>query len=327
MNRTLTLLAAAVSSAIVLSGATTTLAQSTAPPPPEPIFIGSVAGTVGIHHTLPARCGAPLDLPLQITGGRIDLSHFISDGFDWFDLMRLDVSVEPFEVGRNCDGISGSVAFSIVGFRLANTVRFRGEEIGALGSGKFAFTIPKEQFTIYQSVVDNLNVRQPQAEYQRPNENVTGQIDLAAQTVFFDVGVATQQRFRAGCVRGHCVIDETDFGNQTAHITGNPDACHAPSPSTRPVSPTQLTASCTVVDPRAQTFQVGADEGCNTALAIHLGPYVVADGEVIRIQPASRPGVRLLNSTSGGLRQFQVGPGAGIVVATDGTNTARAVCQ
>ncbi len=330
MKTLLRLLVAGVSIALVLSGSPTTVfAQSTAPPP-EPIVIASVGGSTHIHQTLPARCGAPVDLDLRITGGRIDITHFTADGFDWFDLMRLDASVEPFEVGRNCDGVVGTAAFRGIGFRLANTIRFHGDEIGKVSTGLLSFRIPKEQFLIYETLGDNQKAPQPEAGYELPSDDVTGTIDLHSQTVIFDVAIATQLHFRAGCMGRRCVIDETDFGTQTAHIVGETDACHAPAPSvvTAPPSPTPLTVACTVVDPAAQTFQVAADEGCNKAIAIHLGPYVVANGEVIQIQQTGKPGVRLFETKrSDGTKHFQVGLGNAIVTATDGTQTVSAACR
>jgi hypothetical protein len=89
------------------------------------------------------------------------------------------------------------------------------------------------------------------------------------------------------------------------------------------------TVSCTAVNPPlGNSFVVTGADACG-APVLTLGSYVIANGEQIKIEETGQPGVRLQNGiASGGIRQFQVGRGQGVIVAGDGSgNTATAVCR
>src|SRR5262245_36952019 len=138
----------------------------------QPLVITDLRGAVRTQLTLP--CGDPVDATTPIESGRMDIRPEIltREGAIvsvTFDLTRLDLFLTPFAVHRACDGIDATAAFREIGVRLAGAVRFPGEAVGAPGSGQYRFVIPRDQFLIYESVVDNAPVPQPETRYQRPS--------------------------------------------------------------------------------------------------------------------------------------------------------------
>ena len=105
-------------------------------------------------------------------------------------------------------------------------------------TGLLYFTIPKEQFLIYESVLNNAPVRQPDTSYQRPSEDVTGVIDLRRQTVQLHVVMTSELRFRAGCQGDRCAIDETHTGTTTTDIRGVSSSA-TPPPVKRTTAPVE----------------------------------------------------------------------------------------
>src|SRR5437773_5417883 len=132
----------------------------------------------------------------------------------------MDLFLAPFSVHRECRGIEATAEFFEIGVRLAGAVLIPAEEVGPLESGQFRFTIPKDTFLMYESILDNVPVRQPETLYQKPSEDVTGLIDLRNRTVEIHVALASRLRFRAGCVGDTCVIDEIKDGTQAADVVG-----------------------------------------------------------------------------------------------------------
>ena len=212
-----TLLAAGAVTAIVLSApmANAVVLRS--------LVVLDPAGTVRIQQALP--CGDDLDTTRPIAGGRIDVTPAViaADvrGGIVFDLTRMDLFLAPFSVHRECRGIAATAEFFEIGVRLARAVIFTGEPDGPLELRRYRFTIPKEQFLIYESVLDNAPVRQPETMYQKPSEDVTGVIELLRGSVEIHVALASRLRFRAGCTVGnHCLIDEVKDGTQRADVAG-----------------------------------------------------------------------------------------------------------
>jgi hypothetical protein len=321
MKRKLTLLVAATVSTIVLSGAlTTAYAQVIAPP---------IVITGSVHIQLPLPCGAPVDRTLPILGGSIDIRPFRSEGIQMFDLTRLDMFLTPFSEARDCDGIHASVDFREIGVRLAGSVRFPGEPTGPRESEQFRFIIPKEQFLLFESIIDDApGARQPETKYQRPSEDVFGLIDLRRRTIDFHVVLTSKLRLQAGCVRGKCLIDQIEDVTQTSDIRGGP-SCGA-LPSVDILADTiPPTVSCTATAKPGNSFLVSASDNDCLAPVITLGSFTLGNGEVIQIQVTGTPGVRLLQSDrSDGIRHFQVGRGEGFVTATDAAgNAASAACR
>jgi hypothetical protein len=185
----------------------------------SPLIVTHPSGSVRIQQALP--CGTTLDTATRIAAGRIEVSPANLSERALFALTRLDLFLTPFSVRGACQGIEATADFSEVGLRLADAVTFSAELVGTLDQGQYRFTIPKDQFLIYESVLDNASPRQPDTAYQKPSEDVTGLIDLRNRTVQIHVVLATQLRFRAGCVGDKCVIDETDGGTQTADVVGS----------------------------------------------------------------------------------------------------------
>ena len=409
-----TLLVAGALSALVLSAP---LALALVPP----LIITNLTGRVRILQGVP--CGGVVDVTTTIAGGRMELTPAQSrTGVPGLiTLSRLDLFLTPFSVQHECLGISATAEFREVGASLVGAVSFPGEPAGAPGDGLVRFSIPKEQVLIYQSVLDNAPVTQPETRYTRPSEDVTGLLDVRRGTAQLHIVLASRLRFRAGCVRNRCVIDEEQDGTQTVDVAGivlppgtdtdgdgtpdltdncplvaNPtqariltpvltpppdvtlqscqdrtigtaqaiDVCHGRpvqitnnAPARFAIGPnlvtwsgndgidpivtatqtvtvaamdrTPPTLACTAVQPPGGSFQVGAADDCDGRITLRLGSFVLAEGEVIKIQEIGRPGVRLLGTVGPDkIRHFQVGKGEAIIRATDAAgNVASAVCK
>jgi hypothetical protein len=212
MNIKHTLLVTGALSAIALSAP---LAHAAGFPP---LIVTHPSGSIRIQQTLP--CGDPLDTTARIAGGRIEVTAANLSERAQFAFSRLDLFLTPFSVRRACSGVDATVDFSEIGVRLAGTVPFAAELVGSLDQGQYRFTIPKEQFLLFESVLDNVSKKQPEIAYQQPSEDVTGLIDLRNRTVQIHVVLATTLHFRAGCIGDKCVIDSIQEGTQTADITG-----------------------------------------------------------------------------------------------------------
>jgi hypothetical protein len=212
MNTKQTLLMAGAVSAIVLSAP---LANAVVLPS---LIVTEPTGIVNVQQALP--CGEDLRTTRRIVGGRIEVTPVSLRERVQFDLTRLDLFLAPFSVRRECQGIRATAAFSEIGVRLASTVSFTAVPVDTAETGQFRFTIPKDQFLIFESVLDNAPFRQPETMYLRPSEDVTGLIDLRNRLVEFHVSLTSQLHFRAGCVGDRCVIDEVKDGTQTAEVRG-----------------------------------------------------------------------------------------------------------
>lgn len=208
-----TLLMAGALSAIVLSATLVNAAD------PRPLIVTDVSGAVRIQQGLP--CGNRVDRTTSIARGRMEMTWFQTTGADVLvDLTTVTLFLTPFQVEATCNGVSGFADFREIGIQLAGAVRFKAAPAGAREPDLFHFRIPKEQFLMYESVIDNAPVAQPETRYQRPSEDVTGVIDVRRQTVQFHVVLASQLRFRAGCEGARCAIDETHAGTITTDVRG-----------------------------------------------------------------------------------------------------------
>src|SRR5262245_9096241 len=149
----------------------------------RPLVVNNPTGAVHIQQGLP--CGGQLDPTRSIIGGRIDVTpsaippppRVDAAPQIFFNLTRMDLLLEPFSVRHQCRGIEVTAEFYEIGLQLARAVVVPGEEDGP-GTGRFRFTIPKDQFLVYQSVRDNFPFPQPERMYKKPSEAVTGVIDL-----------------------------------------------------------------------------------------------------------------------------------------------------
>lgn len=307
----------------------------------RPLVVVDPTGSVRIQQALP--CGDDLDLTRSITGGRIELAPTSLRIQPTFNLTKMDLFLEPFSVRRQCRGIDATAEFYEIGVRLAGAVTFDGVPMGDSESNQFAFRIPKDKFLIYETVLDNAPVAQPERKYVKPSEDVTGLIDLRARTIDIHVALASLMRFRAGCVGTRCVIDEEKAGTQRADVAGailapNADSdedgvpdvidtCPATANPSQGPDTTAPTVSCDAVPSLGRNFRVSAADSCSRRVSLRLGPYMLDNGEVIQIQENGQAGVRLLRDDGSGIRTFQVGKGEAIVTATDAANNvATAVC-
>ena len=305
MKTTQTLLMAGAFGAIMLSA---TLANAA---DPRPLIVTDVSGAVRIQQGLP--CRNSMDLTTSIARGRMEMTWFQTTGADVLvDLTTVTLFLAPFHVEATCNGVGGFADFREIGVQLAGAVRFTAAPVGGRESGLFRFRIPKGQFLIYESVIDNAPVGQPETSYRRPSEDVTGLIDVRRQTVQLHVVLANQLRFRAGCQGARCAVDETHAGTTTTDVRGGRFAGTPP------------TVMC-VPGRVGNTFEVSASGGSTIA----LGASTLANNEVIQLVPSTAPGVRLLPPNRGDrMRQFQVGPGDAFILATDPKNlSAIAYCK
>src|SRR5262245_2136859 len=307
----------------------------------RPLLVVDPTGSVRIQQALP--CGDDLDITRQIAGGRIEValaSRRIQPVS--FNMTKLDLFLQPFSVRRVCQGIDASAEFYEIGLRLAGALTFDGERTGGPESNQFLFRIPKEKFLMYETILDNAPVPQPERRYVKPSEDVTGLIDLDAKTMEIHVALASRMRFRAGCVGKRCVIDEEKAGTQNADVAGRlispaeadsdgdgipdvSDNCAGTANPLQQPDTTPPTATCAAG--RRPNFHVSAVDACGRGVTLRLGRYVLDNGEVIQIQETAQPGVRLLPGDKGG-RRFQVGKGEAFITATDASgNVGRAACK
>jgi hypothetical protein len=307
MNKAHTLLKAVAASIIMLSAAQAHAAT------PTLLTITDVSGAARIQQGLP--CGNTLDVTTSIVRGYMSMSWLQTTrgGEVQIDMTRLNMLMSPFHVDASCNGVRGSVDFREIGVQLASAIRFKAQLVtSGRDSSLVRFSIPKEKFLIYQSVIDNVPVRQPESSYQRPSEDVTGLIDLRRQTVQLHVVLTPELRFRVGCVDGRCAMDEKHKGTITTDVRGG-DFSTTPAPVVK-CGAARL----------ANSFEVNASDKSSIA----LGSYALANNEVIQLLQSKEPGVRLIPSTSGGSRQFQVGPGEAFIIAKSPANvSAMAYCK
>jgi hypothetical protein len=113
----------------------------------------------------------------------------------------------------------------------------------------------------------------------------------------------------------------------TAHdVSGNTTNATQTVTVTDTVPPT---VSCVATGPpTGHLFIASASDACG-APVIRLGSFVLANGEVVKIQVTGQPGVRLINDvSSNNIRHFQVGKGEDMITATDGSgNVTAAICR
>jgi hypothetical protein len=200
---------AAAMSALILSATPANAAG------PRSLALKDVSGAVRVEQALP--CGNRLNLDTSIVRGYMQVTWSeVTRGEVLIDLTHLNMLVAPFQMEGNCSGVRASVDFREIGVQLASAVKVRAES--ALDTGLIYFTIPKERFLLYESVLNDAPVRQPYTSYQRPSADVTGVIDVRRQTVQLNLALTNELRFRAGCDGDRCVIDETHTGTITSDI-------------------------------------------------------------------------------------------------------------
>jgi hypothetical protein len=331
MKTILTLFVTGILSASVLSASPATAAPAQ--------IITDLAGTVHIQQAVP--CGELVDVTTSIAEGRMEITPQMTRDGVFFDLTRMDMFLSPFSVERSCKGMRAVASFTEIGVRLAGAVRFQGQAVPTDGPRLFRFVIPQESFLIFESVVDNLKVGQPETAYQRPSEDVVGFIELmptergiVIKRVQLHIALRTQLHFQAGCLPGgRCRIDEIDEGTQTSDVVAG-----ALDPDTTPP-----TVACTRVDSAGRSspapvgdddrtpgnrFRASASDTGGTPV-IRLGAYVLGNGEVVKLVQTGKPGVRLVNTKRPrSIRHFLVGRGENFIMATDPAgNVATAYCR
>jgi hypothetical protein len=101
------------------------------------------------------------------------------------------------------------------------------------------------------------------------------------------------------------------------------------APAAQLVSVTDLvkpTVSCTArpdpEDRRGVLFLVSGADACGL-VRLTLGPYLLDQGELVKLIPSTIPGVLWLNEGQPGVKHFRAGPNANLIRATDGSGNFR----
>lgn len=217
------------------------------------LIFTNMRGNLRIEQGVP--CGGVVEATMSIADGLMEVaplpaSRLDAAGGPRFSLSKLEMFFTPFTVQHNCLGLTATAEFREVGVRLVNAVTFTGEPIGGVEDRHYRFSIPKADVLIFESVLDNMPAPQPETAYQRPSEDVTGEIDLRRRTAQLHVVLSSQTRFRVGCIRRKCAIDEIRNGRQTADVTA---VLVAPGTDTDGDGVPDLTDNCPLVpNPRQQ---------------------------------------------------------------------------
>jgi hypothetical protein len=215
MNTKRTRLVAGLLSAIVVSAPLATALTSS-------LIFTNLRGTLRVVQGVP--CGGVVDVTTSIADGRMEITpsapRRADAGAVQFDLSRLSLFMTPFTVQHECLGMTATADFREIGVQLVKPVRFTGQPIGSPEDLHYTFTIPRTQVLLFESVLNNLPVPQPETQYEQPSEDVTGEIDLRRGTAQLHVVLSSNLRFRVGCVGKRCVIDEQHRGRQTVDVTG-----------------------------------------------------------------------------------------------------------
>ena len=212
MNTNRMRLIAGVLGAIVLSAPVVPARESN-------LVLANFGGTLRISQAVP--CKGVVNLSTPVERGLMDITPVRTREGVRFHLTRLEMMYTPFGVRHKCRGITAGVEFREIGVRLASAVTFTGEPIGRPEEQLYRFSIPNEQFMIFQSIVDNQPVPQPQTSYKKASEDVTGLIDLRQGRVQLNVTMPSKLHFQAGCTKkGRCAIDEALDGRLVTAVTG-----------------------------------------------------------------------------------------------------------
>jgi hypothetical protein len=303
---------------LLVAGALSVMALS-APPlqaRAESLVFAPLSGSVRILQDVP--CGERVDVTTPIAGGRMVITPLMTREGMLLDLTRVEAFLTPFSVERECLGIRASADFFEIGIRLAGAVIVPADEAG---DGLHRFTIPKEKFVMYASVSDNAPAPQPETEFRRPAEDITGVIDLRRRTAQLRVALTARLHFRAGCVGGRCLIDQRLEGTQVAEVVA---VSPAPGADTDGDRVPDLTDNCPLVSnptqaPVATPVLIAPPDVTLTACRAH------DIGEATAIDVCHGRPVRITNDAPA---RFAIGPNVVTWSANDGIDpiaTARQI--
>jgi Thrombospondin type 3 repeat len=188
-----------------------------------PGVVSDLTGTLRIQQSIP--CADDVDMTTPVDGGRLEFTPaegVAVTGGRRFALTRASASFAPFSITRSCTGIDSTTrSFDDVNVQLGSLVSFTA---AASGPDTYAISIAPDAVNLYETAkIDG----DPESQYLRPTENVTGSVNVATGAVQLHVVVHITEHFRAGCAFGHCIIDEDRPGTLTADLSGTiafPDA-------------------------------------------------------------------------------------------------------
>ncbi len=182
----------------------------------QPMIFNVIRGELNIQQNIP--CGNVASQTTPVAQGRIEIAPadgITVPGGKQFVLNRVSVAFESFSVSGSCAGYSETRTYTEVGVQLGQAAVFKGTPAGP--AGVFNVVIPKETVLLDEAAVVNGD---PELGYKQPAEDVTGTLDLVNGTVQVRAVIATRIHFTAGCLAGHCIIDEWKDGTLTATLTG-----------------------------------------------------------------------------------------------------------
>ena len=191
----------------------------------QPMHVTNLTGGLRVQQGVP--CDDNIDLTTPVTGGRIELAPAegvpTSGGGRFFVMTRATLSFAGFQVSRSCLEFTRTRTYTEIKVQVTRTVSFTATPTGA--PSEYTISIPKEQFVVFYATTAN---GEPDTGTKIPIEDVTGTINLAANTMSMRVVLGTRVTFKAGCVDFlGCVIDTTRNGTLTATVAGTltfPDA-------------------------------------------------------------------------------------------------------
>ena len=188
----------------------------------QPMFFNVIRGELGIQQNIP--CGI-VSQTTPAAQGRLEIAPAAGidvPGGKRFVLTRVSVAFAPFSITASCAGFSETRNYTEVGVQLGQAVAFIATHTST--PGLFNLTIPKDDVLLDEAATVNGD---PEAGFKKPSQDVTGTLDLVNGIVSVQAVVATRIHMQAGCVGGHCAIDEFKDGTLSATLTGKrvfPDA-------------------------------------------------------------------------------------------------------
>jgi hypothetical protein len=177
----------------------------------------TLSGSLRVEQNVPSPCD-DVDQTTPVVAGLLQITP--NGGLDvsggkLFTLTRASVSFAPFTVSRSCLGHSETREYTEIHVDLGRAVTFTAP---GSGTGPYAFTIPKDDFSFVEAALVNGDL---ETGIKKPEEDVTGTIDLGAGTVNLGVRVATKIHIEFGCVPVFgCVVNDDYHGHLTATLTG-----------------------------------------------------------------------------------------------------------
>jgi hypothetical protein len=234
-----------------------------------PLAAGNLIIDTGgqMHIQLDLPLAEDVDQTTPVTMGRVEIApiEFIPGLAGHFWLNRISLSFAPFQINRV---LYGDNSFTSVGASLYEPVSFWAVESQP---GVYTFTILPDELTLYGAALDNSDVK---AGTQHPSEDVTGTIDLNANT-FEARAVFTESDSVAGqdiggpltiTLNGVIAAPVDTDGDGVPDIRDN--CVLTPNPGQQPVASPVVTAPSTVQSCTCAVTSIGTATGVDICSAL-----------------------------------------------------------